>query len=582
MTREEALKTLGLSGSPTEDEIGRAHTQMTRQYHPSGYPSQPEPVRALMAEKIERVNEALAILLGGTTTRVMSGPSQGAYAEPSRGSSPPFHAEYPAGATRNSPGDDRPRSYAPMDFEEIQLAGALWAAGLSLLVGIGLIFAIGASGGREKLDQVGYPVLWAAGLAVAVCLLVIAVKFLTLLYRCWAILDGYGARTSPGSAVGLLLVPVINIAWAFVAIHGLALDMHRYLRDHGIAKPRAPHGLSLTYCVLSTVGAISLVPGAAPLGLLVAIPHLVVFLLLFRSLKLVAAAIAQHQHGVPRGAHLARYSYSFMPQQQSPAPQNGDAGGPVPAVPTAESPRPSPSPNRRSTITKSGVQVDYFGPAAGSGSSLSHSEVVPVDDDAPSDSPRDPQRRTPSWWGTPIWDMDIPGVVKFLALGGGLLVLLVLVRSCKEEVLRTPEEIRGLMARPAQAPVTAKAPEPPDELKELAKILGIGGWSPQDLDPHLPDRGENIGLGIVMRVGDSVVSDEPGAANNRELLVRVIAGKMRTDQTGPWSGPGKSVTVTQRGRELWVTGSPVRGDLIRYREEGARILYLGLPSSRSR
>jgi len=66
MTRDEALKALGLSGNPSEEEIGRAHTQLTRQYHPSGHPTQPEAVRALMTEKMERVNEALAVLLGGT------------------------------------------------------------------------------------------------------------------------------------------------------------------------------------------------------------------------------------------------------------------------------------------------------------------------------------------------------------------------------------------------------------------------------------------------------------------------------------------------------------------------------------
>ena len=66
MTRDEALDTLGLSGSPAPEEINRAYAECARRYHPDLYATQPEPVREVMNEKMRRVNVARDLLSRST------------------------------------------------------------------------------------------------------------------------------------------------------------------------------------------------------------------------------------------------------------------------------------------------------------------------------------------------------------------------------------------------------------------------------------------------------------------------------------------------------------------------------------
>jgi hypothetical protein len=70
-------------------------------------------------------------------------------------------------------------------------------------------------------------------------------------HRAWsAIQDGY-ARTTPGRAIGLMLVPFFNIYWLFQLVGGLAEDYNAYLERHALPGEPLPEGLYKLYCWLS-------------------------------------------------------------------------------------------------------------------------------------------------------------------------------------------------------------------------------------------------------------------------------------------------------------------------------------------
>jgi hypothetical protein len=82
-------------------------------------------------------------------------------------------------------------------------------------------------------------------------LLAVFVLTLSLWYRMWAaIQDGY-ARITPARAVGLMLIPLFNIYWVFVACWGFSKDYNCYLVRHNLALERLPEGFFLTYVIIS-------------------------------------------------------------------------------------------------------------------------------------------------------------------------------------------------------------------------------------------------------------------------------------------------------------------------------------------
>lgn len=85
------------------------------------------------------------------------------------------------------------------------------------------------------------------------------ILFLMLLYQMWkAIQDGY-VQVSPPSAVGLLLVPVFNFFWIFIAIFGLARESNLFIQRHGYVARPAPVGLALATCICLLIPWVNLV-----------------------------------------------------------------------------------------------------------------------------------------------------------------------------------------------------------------------------------------------------------------------------------------------------------------------------------
>jgi len=110
-------------------------------------------------------------------------------------------------------------------------------------------------------DLLGRPSQWSEGTqffstclmwTAFVGLVVSYFALMTLTYRCWAIIQDGVARTSPFLAVFLLLVPVVNIVWQFVAWPGLATDTNQYSdRLQANSEYRISTGYGIFTCFMS-------------------------------------------------------------------------------------------------------------------------------------------------------------------------------------------------------------------------------------------------------------------------------------------------------------------------------------------
>ena len=70
-----------------------------------------------------------------------------------------------------------------------------------------------------------------------------------LLYQLWKLIPSDIARTTPGKAVGLCLIPFFGFYWIFVAFYGLGKDMNETLRQHELSY-QVNESLGLIYCIL--------------------------------------------------------------------------------------------------------------------------------------------------------------------------------------------------------------------------------------------------------------------------------------------------------------------------------------------
>jgi hypothetical protein len=152
---------------------------------------------------------------------------------------------------------------------------------------------------------VGYPLITIAALlpeglgllitALTGPLLIAAVVFdCILLYRNWLLLQGHGARTTPGKAVGFCFIPVFFFYWWFVAYAGLARDNNSYMNSAGIDGPRISYGLGVANAIM---GILSLAIGWVPVvSLLVDIPSIIVgFLFVIQQKNCILAIMARRQ-----------------------------------------------------------------------------------------------------------------------------------------------------------------------------------------------------------------------------------------------------------------------------------------------
>ena len=118
-----------------------------------------------------------------------------------------------------------------------------------------------------------------------------------LLYRHWLLLQGHGARTTPGKAIGFGFIPLFGFYWWFVAYAGLATDNNRYLQEIGINNVRMSRRLAITDCVLSvlmvTIGLYQ------PVGAVILIPAMIIgYILVVQQRNCVLAMLSHEQEAI--------------------------------------------------------------------------------------------------------------------------------------------------------------------------------------------------------------------------------------------------------------------------------------------
>lgn len=98
-----------------------------------------------------------------------------------------------------------------------------------------------------KAEVVISNIVFLASLSLSLILL------LSLLYRCWNVIqDGY-AHTIPEKAVFFMLIPFFNIYWLFVAFYCLASDMNKYIVRHELSVEPCSKGLVLFSCITNLI-----------------------------------------------------------------------------------------------------------------------------------------------------------------------------------------------------------------------------------------------------------------------------------------------------------------------------------------
>lgn len=186
-------------------------------------------------------------------------PLRDLFAAPSTGSLTPPPPPPAAGSGAGVVGVAVPGWWAPESFR------SLWTW-MAYLVGGGAVLS---------LVLIGIPALLAG-----------FVIYYILLYRFWSLLQGHGARTTAGQAVGFMFIPFFNFYWAYVAVVGLCEDTNAFIARSGVQAPLVSRELAMAHFILSIVCVIPY------LNLLAIIPFLVISILLWKQLCTTAAGIA--------------------------------------------------------------------------------------------------------------------------------------------------------------------------------------------------------------------------------------------------------------------------------------------------
>lgn len=90
---------------------------------------------------------------------------------------------------------------------------------------------------------------------IAYALLIYAlVLYFILIYKMWLAIDGLGARTSPGKAVGFMFIPLFNLYWMFQVFWGWTVDFNKIAKERNFNSPHMPEGLALTATIFGVIG----------------------------------------------------------------------------------------------------------------------------------------------------------------------------------------------------------------------------------------------------------------------------------------------------------------------------------------
>jgi len=80
-----------------------------------------------------------------------------------------------------------------------------------------------------------------------------AVVTFILIYKMWAAVQGRGARTTAGKALGFMFIPFFNFYWIFQVYWGWTKDYNRIPESDDVKLPSMPEGIALAVCILPII-----------------------------------------------------------------------------------------------------------------------------------------------------------------------------------------------------------------------------------------------------------------------------------------------------------------------------------------
>jgi len=129
---------------------------------------------------------------------------------------------------------------------------------------------------------------------LGVSLLIAAIVFdCIILYRHWWLLQGHGARTTPGKAVGFGFIPFFCFYWWFIAYAGLAKDNNAYMDKAGIQRAKMSCGLALAMCIVGIIS--SFLTWIPIVSIFIAIPEIIIGFLFVLQMKNAILAIMNYR-----------------------------------------------------------------------------------------------------------------------------------------------------------------------------------------------------------------------------------------------------------------------------------------------
>ena len=149
----------------------------------------------------------------------------------------------------------------------------------------------------QSLRKLWLWLAWLVGIGFPLCFVCIGLPAVIagtvlgyiLLYRSWLLIQDGNARTTPGKAVGFCFIPFFNLYWMYVAFVGLSKDMNSYCNERQIAAPTISEGMTLAYYILS------LLSGIPYIGILFAIPAIVMYVILMKQFTNAGMKILEHK-----------------------------------------------------------------------------------------------------------------------------------------------------------------------------------------------------------------------------------------------------------------------------------------------
>lgn len=133
-----------------------------------------------------------------------------------------------------------------------------------------------------ELSSVVFAVLGTiVAIVAAIFGLIALVSGLCILHKLWSLIPAHKAKTTPGKAIGFLLIPLFNFFWSFIAIYGLAKALNTETCRRSVSEVA-----SFIYCCSFVVPPLWAIMGAREdQAWIVSIGFIVGFVLWFIMLK---------------------------------------------------------------------------------------------------------------------------------------------------------------------------------------------------------------------------------------------------------------------------------------------------------